>query len=215
MMSSFSVAGNRTLFSLQRENSDTCCNVEEPRGPMLVSCQSLKVSYCRILLMPGSQDSQVHGDREVGKWAERFIWASRVPAEKGAELEGPTWDLGAPLIAQLVKNPPAMWETWVRSQGWEDPLEKGTTTHSSILAWRIWHMQRVWHDWVTFTHSLRLRPWVCKQIMGWGILVRTCPSTCVCVCGVCVVCVVSVCLVCGVCMCGVCDVCGVWKRQQQ
>ena len=39
--------------------------------------------------------------------------------------------------AQLVKNPPAMWETWVRSLGWEDPLEKGTATHYSILAWRI------------------------------------------------------------------------------
>ena len=39
--------------------------------------------------------------------------------------------------AQLVKNPPAMWESWVRSLGWEDPLEKGTATHSSILAWRI------------------------------------------------------------------------------
>ena len=40
------------------------------------------------------------------------------------------------LVAQLVKNPPAMWETWVRSLGWEDPLEKGMATHSSILAWR-------------------------------------------------------------------------------
>ena len=40
-------------------------------------------------------------------------------------------------MAQLVKNPPAMWETWVRSLGWEDPLEKGMATHSSILAWRI------------------------------------------------------------------------------
>ena len=40
-------------------------------------------------------------------------------------------------MAQLVKNPPAMWETWVRSLGWEDPLEKGKATHSSILAWRI------------------------------------------------------------------------------
>ena len=37
----------------------------------------------------------------------------------------------------MVKNPPAMQETWVRSLGWEDPLEKGTATHSSILAWRI------------------------------------------------------------------------------
>ena len=41
------------------------------------------------------------------------------------------------LVAQLVKNPPAMWETWVLSRGWDDPLEKGKATHSSILAWRI------------------------------------------------------------------------------
>ena len=40
-------------------------------------------------------------------------------------------------MAQTVKNPPAMWETWVRSLGWEDPLEEGKATHSSILAWRI------------------------------------------------------------------------------
>ena len=43
----------------------------------------------------------------------------------------------ASLVAQLVKNPPTMWETWVRSLGWEDPLEKGKATHSSILAWRL------------------------------------------------------------------------------
>ena len=43
----------------------------------------------------------------------------------------------ASLVAQLVKNPPAMRETWVRSLGWEDPLEKGKATHSSVLAWRI------------------------------------------------------------------------------
>ena len=39
----------------------------------------------------------------------------------------------ASLVAQLVKNPPAMWETWIRSLGWEDPLEKRKATHSSIL----------------------------------------------------------------------------------
>ena len=43
----------------------------------------------------------------------------------------------ASLVAQQVKNPPAMLETWVPSLGWEDPLEKGKATHSSILAWRI------------------------------------------------------------------------------
>ena len=45
--------------------------------------------------------------------------------------------LRASLVTLLVKNPPAMQETWVQSLGWEDPLEKGKATHSSILAWRI------------------------------------------------------------------------------
>ena len=63
----------------------------------------------------------------------------------------------ASLVAQLVKNMPAIQETWVQSLGWEDPLEKRKATHSNILAWRIpWTMQsmglqRVRHDWVTFT----------------------------------------------------------------
>ena len=46
-------------------------------------------------------------------------------------------DLEDPLVTQLVKNLPAMWETWVQPLGWKDPLEKGKTTHSSVLAWRI------------------------------------------------------------------------------
>ena len=43
----------------------------------------------------------------------------------------------ASLVAQLVENLPVMQEIWAQSLGWEDPLEKGTATHSSILAWRI------------------------------------------------------------------------------
>ena len=43
----------------------------------------------------------------------------------------------ASLVVQLVENPPAVWETWVQSLGWEDPLEKGKAAHSGILAWRI------------------------------------------------------------------------------
>ena len=50
----------------------------------------------------------------------------------------------ASLVAQLVKNPPAMWETWVQSLGWEDPLEKETATHSSILAYRIPMDRETW-----------------------------------------------------------------------
>ena len=63
-------------------------------------------------------------------------------------------------MAQLVKNPPGMWETWVQSLGREDPLEKEMATHSSTLAWRIpWMeepgrlqsmgLQRVRHDLAT------------------------------------------------------------------
>ena len=76
------------------------------------------------------------------------------------------------LVAQLVKNPPAMQETWVPSLGWEDLLEKGKATHSSILAWRIpwteepgglWSMwsQRVRYNWATntFTFSYIIEFW--------------------------------------------------------
>ena len=43
----------------------------------------------------------------------------------------------ASLVVQMVKNLPAVWETWVQSLGWEDPLEEGMAAHSSTLAWRI------------------------------------------------------------------------------
>ena len=89
----------------------------------------------------------------------------------------------ASLVAQPVKNPPAMWETWVRSLGWEDALEKGKATHSSILAWRIpgtvWSMgsQRVGHNWATFTFQsfkilevgeTGIKPRSCAQRGGRG-----------------------------------------------
>ena len=73
-------------------------------------------------------------------------------------LKGFIYPLWAPLVAQTVKNPPAMQETRTRSSGLEDPLEKGMATHSRILAWRIpWieepgglqsmgRVQRVGHD---------------------------------------------------------------------
>ena len=61
------------------------------------------------------------------------------------------------LVAQMVKNPPAVWETWVHSLGWEEPLEEGMATHSSILSWRVprteepgrlqsMGLQRIGHD---------------------------------------------------------------------
>ena len=62
-------------------------------------------------------------------------WASVALSVGGLnEIYAKVW---TSLVAELVKNLPAMRETWVRSLGWEDPLEKGKATHFSILAWRI------------------------------------------------------------------------------
>ena len=55
----------------------------------------------------------------------------------GEGIDYPLQFSWASLVAQLVKNPPTVQETWVQSLGWEDPLEEGKATHSSILAWRI------------------------------------------------------------------------------
>ena len=82
-----------------------------------------------------------------GGWGGRRL-------DSGCYLKPQLCCLCASLVAQLVNNLPAVRETWVQSLGWEDPLEKGMATHSSILAWGIpW----VGHEWVTFTHSLVAR----------------------------------------------------------
>ena len=91
--------------------------------------------------------------------------SQRVGHDWVTELNWTEWS-HASLVAQMVKNQSAMQETWVWSLGWEDDLEKGMTTHSNILAWRIpWTSeepgrrqsmgsQRVRHDWTTNTHTL-------------------------------------------------------------
>ena len=66
---------------------------------------------------PGSIPGQGRSPGEGTGYPFQYFWAS--------------------LVAQLVKNLPAMWETCVQSLNWEDPLEKGQATHSSNLAWRI------------------------------------------------------------------------------
>ena len=73
-----------------------------------------------------------------------------IPGSGSSPGEGKDYPLQyswASLVAQTVKNRPAMWETWVQSLGWEDPLEEGMTTHSSILAWRIPTDREAW--WAT------------------------------------------------------------------
>ena len=91
---------------------------------------------------------------------ETLVWFLGSGRSPGEGIGYPLQYSRASLVAQLVKNLPTMWETWVRFLAWEDPLEKGKATHSSILAWRIpWAVQstgsqRVGYDWATFTHSL-------------------------------------------------------------
>ena len=63
-------------------------------------------------------------------------------------------NIWASVVAQMVKDPHAMWETWVWSLGWEDPLEKGITTHSTVLAWRI--------PWTKEPRGYS--PWGCKEL---------------------------------------------------
>ena len=75
---------------------------------------------------------------------------SLIPGSGRAPGEGIGYPLlcsWASLVAQMVKNLPAMWEIWVRSLGWEDPLKEGMATHSSILAWRIRMDRGAW--WAT------------------------------------------------------------------
>ena len=95
----------------------------------------------------------------------RVLWTGDKPKASSNQL----WQtchltIQASLVAQMVKNPPAMWETWVRCLGWEDPLEKVMATHSSILAWRIpWTeesgrlqsigSQKLRHNWQIFTFT--------------------------------------------------------------
>ena len=79
------------------------------RSPDLSKCGEINVSYFKPLTLRSAGE-------DIG-YPLQYPWAS--------------------LVAQLVKNLPATWETWVQSLGWEDPLEKGTATHSSNLAWRI------------------------------------------------------------------------------
>ena len=89
--------------------------------------------------------------RSVGKESTRNAGdPSSIPGSGRSPGEGIGYPLQyswASLVAQMVKNPPAMQETWVHSLGWEDPLEEGMATHFSILAQRIPMDREAW--WAT------------------------------------------------------------------
>ena len=110
---------------------------------------------------------------EGSQYHHKVWWFSKKDSEDSACSQMNGYDLlqfKKTLVAQMVKNLPAMWKTWVRSLG----LEKGMTTHSSVLAWRIpWMeepgslqsmgLQRAWHNWETNTFIyifLRKNTWI-------------------------------------------------------
>ena len=101
---------------------------------------------------------RMHAHTRIHTHKEELLCVQGQVFERG---HGPGW---ASLVAQMVKNPPAMQETWVQSLGWEDALEEETATHSSILDWEIPRTeepgepqsqgsQRMAHDWVTNTFT--------------------------------------------------------------
>ena len=109
-----------------------------------------RLSWCL-----GNLDSKGFPDSSVGKESACNSGdAGSIPRCGRTAGEGIGYPLQywASLVAQLVKNLPAMLKTWVQSLSWEDPLEKGKVTHCSILAWRIpqtvqsMGLQRVRHD---------------------------------------------------------------------
>ena len=107
-------------------------------GLKLLKVKLLVSQSCLILCDPmdcSPPGSSSHGDspgRNTGVICHALLQGTFPP--RGTEQESPA--PRASLVAQLVKTPPAMWETWVWSLGWEDPLEKGKATHSSTLAWK-------------------------------------------------------------------------------
>ena len=112
----------------------------------------------------------------VGKESACNAWhPGSIPGSGRSAGEGIGYSLQdswASLVAQLVKNPPVMQETWLWSLGWEDALEKGKAAHSSILAWRI--------PWtVCIVHGVAKSR---TQLSDFHSFLGLCVCVCVCVC---------------------------------
>ena len=133
--------------------------------PLLLRLQSFPASGS----FPSSQFF-VSGDQSIGVSPSASVLPMNIQDQFPLgwtgwilQYKGLSRDFSNTTMAQRLKHLPAMWETWVRSLGWEDPLEKEMATHSSTLAWRTpWReepgrlqsmgSQRVRHDWATSLH---------------------------------------------------------------
>ena len=160
-------------------NTQEQCSIFERKG-------ADKGAVGWLLRSPSLEPFQLIAQSCLLLLAKVSTYASRTMQRKGAWRKGNLLalkfhftSLWASLVVQMVQNPPAMQETWVWSLDWEDPLEKGMVTHSSILAWRIaWTeeysrlqsmgSQRVGHDWATFTYFSSLC-YKSSATVGWAV----------------------------------------------
>ena len=91
--------------------------------------------------------SQCRGIGSIPSQGTKILHATWPPKNSDTlHFIQPSLGCGASLVAQMVKNLPEMQETWVLSLGWEDPLEEGMATHSSIFVWRIPMDREAWQD---------------------------------------------------------------------
>ena len=118
-----------------------CCITNHPKTQQLNIQQSFQFCLRVFKGFPYSSDGK---ESACNSGDPISIPGSGKSAGEGAGY--PLQCSWASLVAQVVNNPPAMWEMSVRSLGWEDPLEKGKPTHSSILAVQSMGSQRVEHD---------------------------------------------------------------------
>ena len=140
--------------------SCVCITENEGKRKQVLSQQGLNdSSHCKVADRRGSSSIEGAGNRCEGNWGKCWVlktqggyivlFRSFFLIAKGPQFNSwvrkicwrrigyPLQYSWASLMAQPVKNLSAMRETWVRSLGWEDPLKKGKSTHSSMLAWRI------------------------------------------------------------------------------
>ena len=158
-------------------HAQLCLSLCDPMGCSLPGLSVHGIFQARILervvISFSRGSSQPRDQTQVSCTAGRFftIWAPGIWVQLGP------WNR-ASLLAQTVKNLPAIQETWVRAPGQEDPPEKGVAAHSSILAWRIprtkepgglqsMGLQRMGHDWVNNTYLLiNIVEWLHRNIVG-------------------------------------------------
>ena len=99
----------------------------------------------------------------IAQWIFMCAYPGLIPGLGRSPGEGIGYPLQyswASLVAQMVKNPPVIWETWVRSLGCKGPLEEGMATHCSILAWRIPMQRGAW--WAAVHRVTKSQTWLSK-----------------------------------------------------